>query len=197
MGKTLACELARYGVPHRIVDKAPGPKDISKALILHSRTQEVQELMGVLELSLVQGKPLRQLQMHAYGKKIASLTAGVDSPHPHALILGQDRTERILETHLNRFGGQVEWNTEAVAFTHEPDSVTTTLRHTDGREETVRSRYIVGSQGSNSMVRKTLDLSFAGARSGCCRCPTLRLRNRAAVRPIARNALATASFWRS
>ncbi len=164
VGKTVACELARYGVRHRIVDKASGSKDISKALILHARTQEVQDLMGVIAASQAQSKPMLQLEMHAYGKKIASLKAGVDSPYPHALILGQDRTERILETHLNTLGGKVNWNTELTAFTQDDNGVTATLRSAAGQEETVRARYLVGCEGSNSLVRKTLNLSFEGAR---------------------------------
>lgn len=73
VGKTIACELARYGVRHRLVDKASGPKDISKAMILHTRTQELQELMGVLDLSEAQSKPMYQRQMHAYGNRIATV----------------------------------------------------------------------------------------------------------------------------
>jgi 3-(3-hydroxy-phenyl)propionate hydroxylase len=164
VGKTIAAELARYGVQHRIVDKASGPKDISKAMILHARTQEVQELMGVLPLSQAQAKPMVQLQMHAYGKRIASVHAHVDSPHPSPLILGQDRTERILETHLNRLGGHVDWNTELVGFDQDGAGVTATLHSPEGQEQTVRARYLVGCEGSNSVVRKTLGLSFEGGR---------------------------------
>lgn len=34
--------------------------------------------------------------------------ADVKSPYPYALMLPQSYTERLLETHLNRFGVQVE-----------------------------------------------------------------------------------------
>jgi 2-polyprenyl-6-methoxyphenol hydroxylase-like FAD-dependent oxidoreductase len=41
VGLTLACELTRYKVPVRIVDKAPQRTDKSKALVLWSRTLEL------------------------------------------------------------------------------------------------------------------------------------------------------------
>ena len=41
VGLTLACELTRYRVPVRIVDKAPQRTDKSKALVLWSRTLEL------------------------------------------------------------------------------------------------------------------------------------------------------------
>ena len=41
VGMTAASELARYGIPVRIVDKAPQRTDKSKALVVWSRTLEL------------------------------------------------------------------------------------------------------------------------------------------------------------
>jgi 3-(3-hydroxy-phenyl)propionate hydroxylase len=164
VGKTIAIELARHGVAHRIIDMATGPKEISKAMILHARTQEVQELMGVLQDSISQGRLMKQLQLHAYGKRFATVVTQVDSPHPSPIIIGQDRTERILESHLNRLGRRVDWQTELLSFTQDSDVVTAKVRNSDGTEQDITCRYIVGSEGSNSVVRKSLNLSFEGAR---------------------------------
>ena len=41
VGLTAACELARFDVPLRIIDKAPRRTDKSKALVLWSRTLEL------------------------------------------------------------------------------------------------------------------------------------------------------------
>ncbi|MDR5777078.1 MULTISPECIES: FAD-dependent monooxygenase [unclassified Caballeronia] len=43
VGMTLASELARYGIPVRIVDKAAHRTDKSKAMVLWSRTLELLE----------------------------------------------------------------------------------------------------------------------------------------------------------
>ena len=164
VGLTLASELARHGVRARIVDKTGGTKNISKALILHVRTQEVQHFMGVLPASQAEGKPLRRIEAHAYGKRLGSLHQGIDGPYPNALILGQNRTEHILEEHLKGLGGGVEWDVEATGFAQDADGVTVTLRHADGYEEEVCARYAVGCEGSNSLVRQASGLTFEGER---------------------------------
>ena len=46
VGMTMASELARYGVALRIIDKAPGRTDKSKALVLWSRTLELLDRGG-------------------------------------------------------------------------------------------------------------------------------------------------------
>lgn len=46
VGMTTASELARYGVPVRIVDKAAQRTDKSKALVLWSRTLEMLDRGG-------------------------------------------------------------------------------------------------------------------------------------------------------
>jgi 3-(3-hydroxy-phenyl)propionate hydroxylase len=165
VGLTLASELRRHGVKPRIVDKASGPKEISKAMILHVRTQEIFDAMGALTAVKARSIPLRRVELLAYGKYIGQWNLeGIDTPVLHPVILGQDRTERLLAERLAELGAAVEWNVEAVSFHEDGAGVETTLKHAGGREERVRSRYIVGCEGSSSMVRKTLGLSFEGER---------------------------------
>ena len=49
-GLTLACELYRHGLRARIIDMAEHPTAYSKAQVVHARTLELFEDMGVLEL---------------------------------------------------------------------------------------------------------------------------------------------------
>jgi len=46
VGLTMAAELARYGVPVRIVDRSPQPSRTSKALVIWSRTLELMDRMA-------------------------------------------------------------------------------------------------------------------------------------------------------
>jgi 2-polyprenyl-6-methoxyphenol hydroxylase-like FAD-dependent oxidoreductase len=165
VGLTLAAELARYGVQCRIVDKDPGTKTISKALILHVRTQEVFDAMGALAAEKAVSVPMRQVSLRAYGKIIGHLHFEIaDSPHPHPIILGQDRTEYVLEEHLHSLGGHVEWQTEAIEFEQAEDRVAVTLRHPDGTPEVVHTNYLIGCDGAHSIIRKQLGLSFEGSK---------------------------------
>lgn len=165
VGLTLASELTRYKINCRILDKDTGTKNISKALILHVRTQEVMDAMGAITRAINEAKPLLRVELDAYGKHIGHWNlSGVDSPYPHPIIIGQDRTENILETHLNNLGVKVDWEKEAIGFEQNIDGVVVNLRNADGKEEVVRAKYLIGCDGAHSIVRKKLGLSFEGGR---------------------------------
>jgi 3-(3-hydroxy-phenyl)propionate hydroxylase len=165
VGLTFAAEMARYGIPCRIVDKAKGTKDISKALILHVRTQEVLDAMGLTHEPQDVAHPLRRVQLIGYGKHLGhGSLEGINSPHPHPIILGQNVTERILQTHLDAMGVHVEWETEAVHVAQDADGVEVTLRNPDGNQQTVRAEYVLGADGTHSLTREQAGLSFVGER---------------------------------
>ncbi len=165
VGLTLASELNRYGIACRIIDKDPGTKTISKALILHVRTQEVFDAIGAIAAAKSVSVPMRQISLRAYGKIIGHLHAEIaDSPYPHPIILGQDRTEHVLEEHLHQLGGRVEWQTEAIAFEQDATQVSVTVRHADGTEEVIRSHYLIACDGAHSMIRKQLGFRFEGGK---------------------------------
>ena len=166
VGLTLANELRRHGAKVVIVDKAPGIREVSKAMILHVRTQEALDKVGVAERARREAQPLTEIVVHAYGKPIGSWDLDdIDSPYPHPLILGQNRTQHMLQDLLAARGVAVRWASEAVAFEMDGDGVTTRLTAADPHSETsLRSRYIVGAEGANSLVRKSLNFSFEGER---------------------------------
>ncbi len=154
VGLTLANELARHGVRPRIVDRAPAIREVSKAMILHVRTQEILDKVGVAERIRHESEPLREVVVHAYGKHIGSWDLDhIDSPFPHPVILGQNRTQHALLALFEDCGGTVEWSTEAVGVTVDEDGATAVIRR-DGQDETLRTRYVVGCEGANSLFRR-------------------------------------------
>jgi 2-polyprenyl-6-methoxyphenol hydroxylase-like FAD-dependent oxidoreductase len=150
VGLVFASEMARYGIDCRIFDKAQGTKEISKALVLHVRTQEVLDAMGITHEPQDVALPLHRIELIGYGKHLGHGTMeGINSFHPHPIILGQNVTEHILQKHLSREGVQVEWQTEAIRVVQDAGEVITTLRHATGQEETVRTEYVIGADGTH------------------------------------------------
>jgi 3-(3-hydroxy-phenyl)propionate hydroxylase len=165
VGLTLANELGRRGVKPVIVDKSPGIREVSKALILHVRTQEALSRVGILSEAQAEAQPLTEVVVNAYGKFVGSWDLDdIDSPFTHPLILGQHRTQHLLLDALRARDVQVGWNTEALALDAETDVFLATMRGPDSGERRVRARYVIGCEGSNSLVRKTAGLSFEGER---------------------------------
>ena len=162
-GLVMACELARHGVRCRIVDKAAVRSDKSKALGVQARTLEVFESLGIVEKAIAAGHLAEGINIYAGGKKACLSLEGLESPYPFVLILEQSETEQILEDRLRALGGTVERQVDVPSFKQDGEGITTTLLHAGGREETVRSGWLVGCDGAHSSIRHTLGVPFEGA----------------------------------
>jgi 2-polyprenyl-6-methoxyphenol hydroxylase-like FAD-dependent oxidoreductase len=163
VGLTMAAELTRYGVGVRIIDKAPGRTDKSKALVLWSRTLELIDRMGCGAAFVEAGFKVRAANIVAEGKRLAHIKLdALETPYPYALTLPQSDTERLLEHHLNTLGVQVERRVELARFVADGDRVTATLRGADGNEETVAVPWMIGCDGAHSVVRAGLGMQFEG-----------------------------------
>jgi 2-polyprenyl-6-methoxyphenol hydroxylase-like FAD-dependent oxidoreductase len=163
VGLTMAAELARYGVRVRIVDKAAGRTDKSKALVLWSRSLELIDRMGCGASFVTAGLKVTAAQIMAGDRQIAHIRLDtVETPHPYALMLPQSETERLMEQHLAAEGVNVERGVEMARFAVEPDRVTAVLRHAGGREETLQAAWLVGCDGAHSAVRHGLGMEFEG-----------------------------------
>jgi 2-polyprenyl-6-methoxyphenol hydroxylase-like FAD-dependent oxidoreductase len=163
VGLTMAAELARYGVPVRIIDKAGGRTDKSKALVLWSRTLELIDRMGSSASFVEAGMKATASNIIAGGRQIAHIRLDpVETPHAYALMLPQSETERLMEQHLNALGVQVEREVELARFAAESDRVPAVLRHADGHQETVEPAWLIGCDGAHSTVRHGLGMQFEG-----------------------------------
>jgi 2-polyprenyl-6-methoxyphenol hydroxylase-like FAD-dependent oxidoreductase len=165
VGLTLACELTRYRVPVRIVDKAPQRTDKSKALVLWSRTLELLDRGDQGSAPFVEaGFKVDGVNIIAPGGHVIGHVKmdSVPSPYRYALMLPQSDTERLLEERLRRLGVSVERSTEVTALTIRTDGVEATLRRTDGGEEIVQADWLAGCDGAHSIVRHTLAVPFTG-----------------------------------
>lgn len=163
VGLTLACELARYSIPIRIIDKASHRTDKSKAVVIWTRTLELLDRTGCLRDFLDVGVKCRAVNLIGNGAPMARITLGkVDSPYPFGLLVPQSETERLLEEHLARLGVTVDRETALVAFDQQESSVTAHIQQIGAPEETVTADWLVGCDGAHSTVRHQLGLAFAG-----------------------------------
>ncbi len=163
VGLTLALELTRYGVPVRLVDKAPGPSDTSRAVAVWCRTLELLDRPGVTADLLQRGNRVTAANILAGGDSIARFTFdAVASPYPFVLMIPQYETEAVLRRHLDGFGIKPAFATELVEIDQDTDGVTATLRGPDGTDIQERFSWLVACDGAHSVVRHHLGLDFAG-----------------------------------
>jgi 2-polyprenyl-6-methoxyphenol hydroxylase-like FAD-dependent oxidoreductase len=85
VGLTLACELERQGVKHRMMDAAPARAAVSRAADLHARSLELWDHTGVAEVIAARGLPITGVPLFSGGREVARLDfGGIDSPFPAA-----------------------------------------------------------------------------------------------------------------
>lgn len=163
-GLTLAITLRRLGVAVRIVDRAPRPSTVSKALAVWSGSLEALHGAEVVPDLLADGRRLRALSVGQRDRELASMAVGtgIDSPYPFPLLLPQSRTEAILAGRLAALGASVERSVEFAGLVQDATGVTARLRHADGREEELRTPYLAGCDGARSAVRRALGIAFEG-----------------------------------
>jgi 2-polyprenyl-6-methoxyphenol hydroxylase-like FAD-dependent oxidoreductase len=162
-GLAMGIELARQGVPFRLVEKAAEPTRWSQALVVQARTLEQFERYGIADEAVARGRILRHAELVSEGKTIVSFELDrIPGRYPFVLFLPQSQTERLMAEHLSSIGGRIERGVELTSFVNGPAGVEARLRHADGRAEVAWFRWVVGCDGAHSAVRHGLDVPFEG-----------------------------------
>ncbi|WP_241833225.1 FAD-dependent monooxygenase [Streptomyces caatingaensis] len=163
-GLVLACDLARQGVPFRLIDAGDGAFPGSRGKGLQPRTLEIFEDLGVLDAVLDSGDRLPPMSAWQDGRivrewdMVTRLEPTREDPFREPWMLPQWRTQEILRERLEALGGRVEFGTRLVGFAQDGDGVTARLA--DGGA--VRAAYLVGADGGRSTVRAVLGTPFTG-----------------------------------
>ena len=166
-GLALAIDLARRGVPFRLVEKSADPYYGSRGKGLQPRTLEILEDLGVLDRFRKFGADYPELLIHrpdggTLTRRMAEPQAPTPAvPYPNGLMVPQWRTGELLAQRLAELGGQVELGVEVTGFTQDDHGVHVTL----STGERVTTSYLVGADGGRSTIRRQLGVGFAGETS--------------------------------
>jgi 2-polyprenyl-6-methoxyphenol hydroxylase-like FAD-dependent oxidoreductase len=166
-GLVLAIELARRGRDFRLVEMMEEPFRGSRGKGIQPRTQELFEDLGILDrLVGVVGAPLQMREYHADGSCTEAALGAPQEPDPAepyrtTMMSAQFLTEAALRERLAELGHRPEFGRALKGFEQDAEGVTARIAGPDG-EETVRARYLVGSDGGRSFVRKALNIGFPG-----------------------------------
>jgi 2-polyprenyl-6-methoxyphenol hydroxylase-like FAD-dependent oxidoreductase len=165
-GLTLASQLARFDVRFRIVDKALDRARESRALAVQARSLEVLQCLALGETLTSRGRTTTQLMLHVDRGEPVAIDLGhigrSDTRFPYILFVSQSDTEGVLSEHLASQNIAIERGVELVSFQNEANALQCVLRHSDGREESIRVTYLAGCDGAHSAVRKGAGIPFEG-----------------------------------
>lgn len=107
-GLALAAELRRRGIETVIVDRVAEGANTSRAAVVHARTLEVLEPLGVVPTMLAEGFKVPVFRVRDRDKALITIDfQQIPSTYAFTLMCPQDRTEAILLARLKGLGGEV------------------------------------------------------------------------------------------
>lgn len=165
-GLALAALLETFGVRFRLIDRAVDRVHESRALAVQARTLELFQSIGLAKTLVECGNPSASLFLHLGGRRAPRVSlAGFERPDtrfPFILFVSQAKTEEMLLEHLSCRNVLVERAVELVDFVSDESALRCRLVHSDGREEEIAVRYLVGCDGAHSTVRRLAGIEFQG-----------------------------------
>ncbi len=165
-GLLAAVELARHGLPARLIEREQAPPHEARATALQPGTLEILAQAGVLDQVIASSVQLRYARLFdaelRQTAETAFATAGAGCPWEFQCSLPQWRTEQILTDRLTELGGTAERGVEAVSVRDGIDRVRIDLKHAAGTLETTEARWVIGAGGAHSVTRESMAEELAG-----------------------------------
>lgn len=161
-GLALANLLKRSGIDPVIVDKLASGQNTSRSAVIHARTLDVLESIGVSERLVAAGLKLTRFSVRDRDRVLLRLRFDtLPTRYNFLLILSQDVTERILAEALAEAGGAVRWGCTVESLTETAKDIHASMATNQGKQM-LHARYVIGADGMNSLVRKTAGIDFSG-----------------------------------
>ncbi|WP_234050146.1 MULTISPECIES: FAD-dependent monooxygenase [unclassified Xanthobacter] len=161
-GLLLAAELLRRGVDTLLIDAHDAPLAWDRATVVHPRSIEIFDALGIAEPLLKAGVRQRLCRIHSNGSALGEIDLSLSgSRYPFNLGVSEEVTEAVLTDYLSQLGGTVTRSTRLVDLEERPDGVLATLEK-EGQESQVVARWVVGCDGHRSTVRRLAGIGQDG-----------------------------------
>jgi 2-polyprenyl-6-methoxyphenol hydroxylase-like FAD-dependent oxidoreductase len=161
-GLLLASELQRRGVPCHLIDARPAPLHWDRATVVHPRSLEVFESLGLVDRFLDAGCRQRTIKIHSGGQVLGTMDLSTcGSIYGFNLGLSEEVTESILTDYLHQHGGEVNRSSRLVGLTPHPVGVLAEIERNGDRYQ-MEARWVVGCDGLHSPTRELSGIGFEG-----------------------------------
>jgi putative polyketide hydroxylase len=178
VGLSAAMFLGSRGVRCLVVERHQGSSPHPRARGFTQRTVEMFDTAGLsgclpqiptsatklrrVRTASMVATPTEELDWTPVGAVRSTAATAVErSPHTGAAI-AQDRLEPLLRQRAIELGATLCRGTQLVSFEEQEDAVLARLQDGEGSVRTVRADYLIGCDGSHSLVRAALGIARQG-----------------------------------
>lgn len=165
VGLMIANYLGQCGVNVTLVEKLDSLIDYPRAIGLDDESLRTFQAVGLADNVLPHTTPWHAMRfMTPKGRCFADIQPKTDEfgwSRRNAFI--QPLADRVLFEGLQRFDNvKVLFGRELEGFEQSDSGVQLTLKNAEGRSERLQAKYLIGCDGGNSLVRRSLGISFEG-----------------------------------
>jgi NADPH-dependent dioxygenase len=172
VGLFTALALTRREIPVRIVDTGIWSCKHSYALALHPQSLKLLQDFGLAARVLQTAYPVHHIGLYDAASRRARI---ILDPSSCLAVVRQEAIEDLLEQELQESGIHVSWRHEVASLTPARDNVAASIKkfekdsrgyivaHTEwvvAKTIDLEVPYVVGADGYNSIVRRTLNIGF-------------------------------------
>ena len=177
VGLFAALALAKRDIPIQIVDTGVWPCQHSYALALHPQAVQLLGEFGLEKAVLDRAYTVGSVGLwDGSGRKASIDLAAASDQGSNVVVLRQDVLEELLEKALAGLGVRVSWRHEVSRLTPSENGVEARINkfdkesrgyivaHTEwvvSKSTDTQFAFVVGADGHNSLVRRSLDIDFA------------------------------------
>lgn len=161
-GLLLAVELRRRDVDCLLIDAHDKPLAWDRATVVHPRSIEIFDSLGICDPLLKAGVRQRLARIHSNGTALGDIDLSLSgSRYPFNLGVSEEVTEAILTDYLERLGGTVTRSTRLVDLQQQGDDVAVIL-DSKGERKQAFVQWVVGCDGHHSTVRSLAGIEQEG-----------------------------------
>jgi len=161
-GLLLAAELQRRGVQCNLIEALSGPLHWDRATVVHPRSLELFESLGLVEKFLEAGTRQRGVKVHSAGQLLGSMDmATCGSIYGFNLCMSEEITESILTEYLYSQGGKVNRSSRLIGLTPHARGVRAEIER-EGMRYHLDADWVVGCDGIHSPTRELSGIGFEG-----------------------------------
>src|SRR6266545_5850475 len=159
VGLTVAASLAGRGHGVTVVDRQVAVAHTSRAAVVHARTLEMLERIGVSKRLAGLGIHARQFSIRDGDRELVPVRFDrLSTEYPYTLMVPQNITEQVLLDRLEELGGRVHRPYVATGVSQTADGAEVTLDSGDK----IKAQYVVAADGMNSTIRDLAGLGHDG-----------------------------------